>query len=669
MAKNTLSVRIALEGADKVREDLWGVSEAGKEAFEALQEAAADVQYATTGVAGAIGTLRERLGEVGGAIRDVASNFSFIGSEIVKLGATILGALSGRAILQMAQAWDEITMRIRNVVKPGEDVAAIMSRLAEIATDTGQSMGSTSEVFADYAKTLRDLGMSTDTTLNFIEAINSALALNGLEGAKADRVIRALMNGMREGALKGRDFTAVIDESSVITQLLADRLGVSTTRLTQMAREGRITGNVIRDALLGNISKLRTDLEGMEPTITKGLNAINVAMLQWVGTTDDATGFSQLLAGALMWVAENFNGVAIAVGVVLGLFTALKALQLAVDLFTLGRALIMLVPPLVSIGASLLLSAPLWALVALGVGAVAIAVLAMTGNLGAAGEAILSAGKSLTDFLGITTKVGDEGGESMDKLNTSTNAAQASTATMSDVMKALAQATGQWKDEGEEAADAADDLGTKGAAAGEAVQQGMEQASPAVQQIAQDADAAAEAFVRMAEAAKEAARAAAAAREAGGGGGGGASGFAGGGRVVGPGSGTSDSIMAWLSNGEYVVKAKAVRRYGARFLHAINTMQLDLPRLASGGLVSMPSLSIAAMPRFADGGMVDQTLSLDLPDAPESGGISGRPLSLSIDGETFDGLIAPEDVATRLTQYATNRQMRRAGRTPTWYRG
>lgn len=43
-----------------------------------------------------------------------------------------------------------------------------------------------------------------------------------------------------------------------------------------------------------------------------------------------------------------------------------------------------------------------------------------------------------------------------------------------------------------------------------------------------------------------------------------------GGYVTGPGTGTSDSIPARLSNGEYVVKAAAVKRYGLGMLNSIN---------------------------------------------------------------------------------------------------
>lgn len=64
--------------------------------------------------------------------------------------------------------------------------------------------------------------------------------------------------------------------------------------------------------------------------------------------------------------------------------------------------------------------------------------------------------------------------------------------------------------------------------------------------------------------------------------------YANGGFVSGPGTSKSDDIPAWLSNGEYVMRAEAVRRIGVAQLNAMNYGQ---PRAyASGGMVgSSPS--------------------------------------------------------------------------------
>lgn len=58
---------------------------------------------------------------------------------------------------------------------------------------------------------------------------------------------------------------------------------------------------------------------------------------------------------------------------------------------------------------------------------------------------------------------------------------------------------------------------------------------------------------------------------------------AGGGSIVGAGSGTSDSIPAMLSNGEYVLTAAAVNRLGIPFLDKLNAG--DFPGYNDGGLV------------------------------------------------------------------------------------
>ena len=85
-----------------------------------------------------------------------------------------------------------------------------------------------------------------------------------------------------------------------------------------------------------------------------------------------------------------------------------------------------------------------------------------------------------------------------------------------------------------------------------------------------------------------------------------------GGYISGPGTGTSDSIPARLSNGEYVVRANAVQHYGAGMMDAINTK-----KFAEGGIVGpdnvsgmkngdgkLPKINLGYSVPFARGGRV-----------------------------------------------------------------
>lgn len=118
--------------------------------------------------------------------------------------------------------------------------------------------------------------------------------------------------------------------------------------------------------------------------------------------------------------------------------------------------------------------------------------------------------------------------------------------------------------------------------------------------------------------------------------------FASGGMVRGPGTSTSDNILARLSPGEFVVRAAAVRALGSGFLDSLNGLRN--PGFALGGLVSTP-------PRFAEGGAV-------------AGG--GTPVHLHLGSSSFP-LSGNENVVSALVVEAHRQQMRSAGNKPSWF--
>ena len=84
------------------------------------------------------------------------------------------------------------------------------------------------------------------------------------------------------------------------------------------------------------------------------------------------------------------------------------------------------------------------------------------------------------------------------------------------------------------------------------------------------------------------------------------SGWKTGGHILGPGTATSDSIPAMLSNGEYVINAASVKAIGTPMLDKINKM-------AAGGLATRYDIPMqSSMPRmgFAEGGLANSSSSL-----------------------------------------------------------
>jgi TP901 family phage tail tape measure protein len=98
-----------------------------------------------------------------------------------------------------------------------------------------------------------------------------------------------------------------------------------------------------------------------------------------------------------------------------------------------------------------------------------------------------------------------------------------------------------------------------------------------------------------------------------------------GGYIQGPGTGTSDSILSWLSNGEYVMDAMTTRTFGAGFFSFLQKAARGGSRVLNGLL----SRGHFGLPAFAGGGFVS------------AGNLAGvgagmmQPITLNLGGESF----------------------------------
>jgi hypothetical protein len=97
-----------------------------------------------------------------------------------------------------------------------------------------------------------------------------------------------------------------------------------------------------------------------------------------------------------------------------------------------------------------------------------------------------------------------------------------------------------------------------------------------------------------------------------------------GGHVRGPGTSTSDSISAWLSDGEYVVDAKTTALFGPEFFSALQS-------ISNRGRSAMARVLTPRIPRFATGGPV---LASALSGSGEAGNIDVMRVELNVGGQT-----------------------------------
>lgn len=711
MAEKTIRQRIALEGGDEVKERLEAIGKAGREAFEKLKEAVKDTTSATSGISGAINDIRKdfakfraEAAKVGAAVGDVGSSMAGVVRNVGMFAAAITGAIYGVVSLVKStgdlidrqaelaesagvtnEAFGRLAYAFAFDTVDAEKLRGGLAKLSKAMFEARSGSGEQADAFAALGVSITDaagnyknaeqvlieisdvFAKSTDDTLklgagaklfgksvaDLVPTLNkggAALRELGLEAERLGIVFTKSQAATVSGMMDAFDKvgTAITGIRSQLTLMFAPALTTSANAFVEALVKIRPRLEEIGAVLLTKVQPILNDFVTL---IGGGALAADSGLGQLVGVFNTiataatvaftaislvfqviSAGLDKVLTPLRLLFGEGFNGdVILATALILKMVGAFRVLATVIALVK--------VVYLAFLAATL----PAWGAVALAILAaiVVLGVLTVTfeklgGVAARAWEGTLEWFKywytTIDEFI---TYLADSIREFIDKNMARITAAWEATkqyfnewvawikAGYDDVINTI---IGLW-----------DSLGAK-------VQAVIDFINNLITATIQKAKDAANAIMAMMGAGS------------GGGGDSGSSdsgdGFAGGGYVRGRGTSRSDSIAAWLSNGEFVQRAAAVRKYGAHFMHQINNLQFPARGFADGGLALLGGAGIG----------------YNTPAAPSSGqSSSGRPVNLTIGGETFAGLIAPDAVAEKLIRFATNQQSRLIGRKPAWY--
>lgn len=268
-----------------------------------------------------------------------ARSFKGLASPLAGVGA-ILGTAE---LAKLADTWSDLNSRVRLAAGSIEQGEEVMERLGEVARRTYSSLEQTAEGYLANATTLKELGYSTNQTLDFTESLNNALVVSGAKGQRAASVMDALSKAMALGKLSGDNLNTVISSGGRVAEALAAGLGVGVNQLRALGTQGKITGRDVVQALSSQMEKLRKEAEAMPATISDGIQLLRNALLEYVGNGDQATGVSAKISEALVIMADNFDK------------TADVALQLAAVIAgaLIGRSLLKMISTLGLAGSAL----------------------------------------------------------------------------------------------------------------------------------------------------------------------------------------------------------------------------------------------------------------------------------------------------------------------------
>ncbi|WP_238954664.1 tape measure protein [Moraxella catarrhalis] len=183
-------------------------------------------------------------------------------------------------IIATADDMQTLTSQIKIATTSTKDYAHAMSEIERIAMGNMVSLDSVGQLYASNERSLKQLGKSQDEVIKFTENITTAMRVSGGSAESQAAALTQLGQAMASGVLRGDEFNSVAEQAPVIMELMADSLGVTTGKLRDMAKEGKLTSKVVYDALAGASAsdKLAEKSKKMSTTISGAMQNIQT---QW----------------------------------------------------------------------------------------------------------------------------------------------------------------------------------------------------------------------------------------------------------------------------------------------------------------------------------------------------------------------------------------------------
>ena len=277
-------------------------------------------------------------------------------NSIKNLAGTYASIRGGQALLNLSDTFASNTARL-NMMNDGLlTTEELTDRIYEAAQRSRGSYQATTDMVAKLGTLAGDAFSSTSEIVDFAEQLNKQIALSGASAQAADAAMLQLTQAMSSGLLRGEELNSILEQTPTIAQTIADYMDVTTGQMRELASEGAITGEVVKNALLSAAGETNAAFASMPMTwgqvwtglintiqkasepILKVINAIanNLDRLKpiFIGVATAVYVYVAAMAiyNAVMWlsVAANralvaslltnpFMWIAIAIGVIIGL--------------------------------------------------------------------------------------------------------------------------------------------------------------------------------------------------------------------------------------------------------------------------------------------------------------------------------------------------------------
>ncbi|HUM45210.1 MAG TPA: tape measure protein, partial [Fervidobacterium sp.] len=216
----------------------------------------------------------------------------------------VKGIISIAAVKKTIDLADEITQTTArlNLINDGlQTTAELQDMIMASANRSRASYTSMADVVAKLGLRAGDAFSSNKEIIAFAENLNKMFVIAGASQEEMRSASLQLTQALGSGVLRGDELNAVFEAAPNIIQTIADYLDVPIGQIRNMAAEGMITADIVKNAILSATDDINKQFESMPMTFGQAWTIITNTLM------DAFLPVLQLIAKGAQWIADNWS--------------------------------------------------------------------------------------------------------------------------------------------------------------------------------------------------------------------------------------------------------------------------------------------------------------------------------------------------------------------------
>lgn len=227
-----------------------------------------NIETATAATAVSIDRLADEIRSMSNHTSQASRQTDVLAQKIKQLVGAYVGIQGIRKVLDLSDTLIATTARLDMMNDGLQDTAELQDMIYQSAQ---RSRGLYTDTAAFVAKLGTLAGSAFDSNqeiIAFAEQINKQMALSGTTTQEAQAAMLQLTQGLSSGVLRGEELNSVLEQTPMIAQSIARYMGVTTGEMRELASEGKVTAEVVKNAMFAAAEE--TDAKFAEMPVTWG---------------------------------------------------------------------------------------------------------------------------------------------------------------------------------------------------------------------------------------------------------------------------------------------------------------------------------------------------------------------------------------------------------------